>query len=152
MTDSLLTKFIDGINIVLGTALVINGIVEYEVLYREFENFGPLVEKWLFPFFIMVFGVLMQAVTVKKDLVLVYFSWFASHCGRALWYFFIASLLVSMTKGQGYVNYAPWLHFLTAGIFAGIALMLLVLHLFVENIKIVEKGSDGLLAKVRNEA
>ena len=110
MRDSLLTRCIDSVNVILGLALTVNGAMEYAVLYNNFDQLSGLVERWLFPIFIMFFGILMTLVSFKKDLVLVYFTWFASHFGRAIWYFYIASLLVSMTKGQGYKDYAPWTH------------------------------------------
>jgi hypothetical protein len=97
------------------------------------------------PLFIVLFGALMILVSYKKDLVLVYFTWFASHFGRAIWYFYIASLLISMTRGQGYVDYAPWTHWLTASIFGLFGVFLSFLHFFVERIKIAERNVDDLL-------
>jgi putative Mn2+ efflux pump MntP len=40
MRDSFLTKGIDGVTVLLGTALILNGLVEFAVLSENFDQFG----------------------------------------------------------------------------------------------------------------
>ena len=147
MRDTYLERGIDGVTVLLGIALAMNGVVEFVVLNENFDQFGGLIEKWMSPIFLMVFGALMILISLKKNLVLVYFTWFASHFGRAIWNFYIASLLISLTRGQGYVDPAPWTHFLTASLFGIMGLFMLILHFFVERVKIAETNVEELLAK-----
>jgi hypothetical protein len=40
MRDSYLTKGIDGVTVLLGTALILNGVIEFAVLSENFDQFG----------------------------------------------------------------------------------------------------------------
>lgn len=100
MTQSAISKCNRVAHILLGLLLITNGVLDYFEFYLVYPKTLNIVEKWLFPLCIIVFGSLMVVGGINTTISIKYFCWYLSYLLRGIFDLYIASLLRNMTNAS----------------------------------------------------